>query len=636
MLNKNYSFILNYRNRNNVSNKIHFCLFLVLFTTCYSVNAQENLIVNTLGRETISLNGTWHYIIDPYGTGFYDYRYNEKKADDKSAYWNLPVANTSDLVEHGYNDKYSIKVPGDWNSQDKIFQYYEGIVWYQRNFDITDLKNNKKYFLYFGAVNYEADVYLNGEKIGFHKGGFTPFNFEIPKALLKEKGNFLVLKVDNLRHPDEIPTVNTDWWNYGGITRDVKLVITPEVFVKQYGIHLDQNQDILLSKKNNKFNISGSIKLNKPALESKVTLEIPELKTKKVFSLNGDSLSFNFQIKNLKLWSPKNPKLYQINIFYNGEKITDQIGFRKIETSGKKILLNGKPLFLRGICLHEEIAEDMRRAYSKKDAEHLFGWVKDLNANMARLAHYPHNEYMTKLADSLGILIWSEIPVYWTIQFENKAVLENANNQLKEMIYRDQNRASVIIWSVGNETPVNPTRTNFMSTLAINAKKIDNTRLISAALQVQHSKGNVNLVDDPLGQYVDLVSINEYIGWYDGLPDKARSAIWETVYDKPLFFSETGAGAKGGFHADKETRWSEEFQEWYYKEQIHMLKNNMPENFSGLSPWILVDFRSPRRNNPETQEGWNRKGLIDNNGVKKKAFSVLKDYYDSMQQLEEN
>jgi beta-glucuronidase len=175
-----------------------------------------------------------------------------------------------------------------------------------------------------------------------------------------------------------------------------------------------------------------------------------------------------------------------------------------------------------------------------------------------------------------------------------------------------------------------------MSTLAINAKKIDNTRLISAALQVQHSKGNVNLVDDPLGQYVDLVSINEYIGWYDGLPDKARSAIWETVYDKPLFFSETGAGAKGGFHADKETRWSEEFQEWYYKEQIHMLKNNMPENFSGLSPWILVDFRSPRRNNPETQEGWNRKGLIDNNGVKKKAFFVLKDYYDSIQQLEEN
>ena len=122
MLNKNYSFILNYHN--NVSNKIHFCLFLFLFTTCYSINAQENLIVNTLGRETISLNGTWHYIIDPYGTGFYDYRYNEKKADDKSAYWNLPVANKSDLVEHGYNDKYSIKVPGDWNSQDKIFQYY--------------------------------------------------------------------------------------------------------------------------------------------------------------------------------------------------------------------------------------------------------------------------------------------------------------------------------------------------------------------------------------------------------------------------------------------------------------------------------------------------------------------------------
>jgi beta-glucuronidase len=407
-------------------------------------------------------------------------------------------------------------------------------------------------------------------------------------------------------------------------------VVTSDVFIEQYGLHLDQDQDILLAKKNTKFKISGIIKLNKTVSQSKITLEIPELKITKEYSIDGDSLSFNLTSKKLKLWSPENPKLYNISLSYNGEKITDKIGFRKIETSGKTILLNGKPVFLKGICLHEEIAEDIRRAYNKKDAEHLFRWVKDLNANMVRLAHYPHNEYMTRLADSLGILVWSEIPVYWTIQFENKTVLDKANNQLKEMIYRDQNRASVIIWSVGNETPVNETRTEFMSTLAIKAKKLDNTRLISAALQVQHTKGDVYLVDDPLGEYVDIVSINEYIGWYDGLPEKANTTSWEIKYNKPLFFSETGAGAKGGFHADKETRWSEEFQEWYYKNQIEMFKNNMPENYSGLSPWILVDFRSPRRNNPETQEGWNRKGLIDNNGVKKKAFYILKAYYDSI------
>lgn len=629
MFKKNLSVFLSmYKNR--ILKHSRFWLSLFLFASFYSIHAQENLIVNTFGRETISLNGTWHYIIDPYGTGFYDYRYKEKSEDDKSAYWNVPETKKSSLVEYGYNDTYSIKVPGDWNSQDKIFQYYEGIVWYQRDFDIADLKNNKNYFIYFGAVNYVADVYINGKKIGSHKGGFTPFNFEVPKELLKEKNNFLVVKVDNTRHHDEIPTVNTDWWNYGGITRDVKLVVTPDVFIEQYGLHLDHDQDILLAKKNNKFKISGIIKLNKTVSQSKINLEIPELKITKEYSIDGDSLSFNLTSKKLKLWSPENPKLYNISLSYNGEKITDKIGFRKIETSGKTILLNGKPLFLKGICLHEEIAEDIRRAYSKKDAEHLFRWVKDLNANMVRLAHYPHNEYMTRLADSLGILVWSEIPVYWTIQFENKTVLDKANNQLKEMIYRDQNRASVIIWSVGNETPVNETRTEFMSTLAIKAKKLDNTRLISAALQVQHTKGDVYLVDDPLGEYVDIVSINEYIGWYDGLPEKANTTSWEIKYNKPLFFSETGAGAKGGFHADKETRWSEEFQEWYYKSQIEMFKNNMPENYSGLSPWILVDFRSPRRNNPETQEGWNRKGLIDNNGVKKKAFYILKAYYDSI------
>jgi beta-glucuronidase len=593
------------------------CVWLADHSFC-----QQELIANVSSRKTISLNGKWQYIIDPYETGFYDYRYQEKNENDPEAYWNTDIPkNKTDRKEHGYSDKYTLNVPGDWNSQSPKFLYYEGTVWYKKSFDFSQSNSGDRIFLYFGAVNYRADVYLNGKKLGMHKGGFTPFNFEIPPALLKAKGNFLVVKVDNKRLKDEIPTLNTDWWNYGGITRDVTLVMLPKNFIQNYSIRIAKE-----SGTGNDKTVEGWIKLNKSAgTNEQVVLEIPELKFRKDIAATNDSVAFNSKIDQLQMWSPANPKLYQVVITSNNEKIKDKIGFRTVEVQGKQILLNGKPLFLRGICVHEEIPQRIGRAYSRQDALQLLKEVKELNGNMVRLAHYPHNENMTQMADSIGILVWSEIPVYWTIDFGNAEVLEKAKGQLKEMIDRDHNRPSVIIWSVGNETPINNTRTNFMKELVATARKLDNTRLISAALE-SHTENNAHIIDDPLGEFVDLVSVNEYLGWYGGLPSDCRSATWQLKYNKPLFFSETGAEALGGFHGDSLTRWSEEYQEWYYREQIQMMKR-MPDNFIGLSPWILNDFRSPRRNNPIFQEGWNNKGLVSHDGKKKKAFYVLRNYY---------
>lgn len=615
--------------------KSAFILLLTILNPLYT-NAQDDLIINTQGRKTVSLNGTWHYIIDPYETGFYDYRLRERRETDGGAYWNkfVPKKKT-DWTEHGYQAPYNIQVPGDWNSQDPQFLYYEGTVWYQRNFDTPEATYGEDVYLYFGAVNYEAHVYLNGKKLGMHKGGFTPFNFKIPAALLKDKDNFLVVRVNNERHQEEIPTVNTDWWNYGGITRDVKLVVVPQQFIQQYHIQLAQDQDIIKSQQLKEYDIKGWVKLNEAVTDAEVSIEIPELKVKKQYKVTGDSLKFEFDVKKVSLWSTDNPKLYDITLTLNGNPVADKIGFRKIEVDGEKIMLNGKQIFLRGICIHEEIPQEVRRAHSKKDAAQLFGQVKELHANMVRLAHYPHNEYMPRMADSLGILVWTEIPVYWTIDFGNPEVLKKAQKQLKEMIVRDRNRASVIIWSVGNETPVSETRTQFMSTLVKDAKKWDPTRLVSAALEVGYNEGK-NYVDDPLGEYTDIVALNEYLGWYGGLPDACKTAQWETKYNKPFFISETGAGAKGGFHDEKEMRFSEAYQKWYYEEQIAMFKERFPDNYSGVSPWILADFRSPRRNNPDYQEGWNRKGLIDNKGNKKLAFYVLQQYYKELKEKAEH
>ncbi|WP_243751636.1 glycoside hydrolase family 2 protein [Niastella caeni] len=586
--------------------------------------SQTNLITGIAARKTTSLNGAWQYIVDPYGTGFYDYRYQERKENDREAYWNTdePV-NKTERKEHKFTDKYILQVPGDWNSQAEKFLYYEGIVWYKKSFDFTRTSAANKVYLYFGAVNYEADVYLNGKKLGKHKGGFTPFNFEVPDSVLKATGNYLVVKVDNTRHKDEVPTVNTDWWNYGGITRDVQLIEVPQAFIQDYSLHIKKGASLKTSKN---IPVEGWVQLNGGQSSKEVIVEVPELKIKKAFPVTGDKVAIQFNLPAVQLWSPQTPRLYTVVISTNTDRIEDKIGFRTIEVVGKQILLNGNPLFMRGICIHEEIPRQIRRAYNKQDALQLLGLAKELSCNMVRLAHYPHNENMARTADSLGILVWSEIPVYWTIDFNSTEVFEKARTQLAEMITRDHNRASIIIWSVGNETPVKPVRTNFMRNLISAARSLDSSRLVSAALEVNYQPG-VNKIDDPLGEYVDIVSFNEYLGWYAGLPDRCRTAKWEFAYNKPFFISETGAETLYGFHGDSLTRWSEEYQEWFYREQVAMLKR-MPDNFAGLSPWILCDFRSPRRNNQTFQEGWNNKGLIDQQGRKKKAFAVLKAYYD--------
>ena len=256
------------------------------------------------------------------------------------------------------------------------------------------------------------------------------------------------------------------------------------------------------------------------------------------------------------------------------------------------------------------------------------GWAKELNCNFVRLAHYPHNEHMARLADAMGIMVWEEIPVYWSIQWTNTETLANAKKQLSDVISRDQNRASVVVWSVANETPISEARTKFLKSLVDEARSLDGARLVSAAMEVHTDADDPlhKIVDDPLAEFTDLVSFNQYTGWYDGLPEKIDRLRWSIKYQKPVFVSEFGADAKQGSHADALTRFGEEYQEDVYKRTLPMLER-IP-GFSGCTPWILCDFRSPCRLLPGIQDGWNLKGLIGHDGEKKKAFLVLKSFYD--------
>jgi len=599
-------------------------LTLFMITSTNFLFAMEPQITNIGNRTSMTLNGVWKYVVDPYQTGYYDYRRDARDqqanpSNSESLFLGYKAQDPSERVEYDFDKSDNILVPRDWNSQKEKLFYYEGSVWYYKAFDYAVPTNGNRQFIYFGAANYEADVYLNGKKLGKHVGGFTPFNYEIT-GKLNPKGNFVIVKVDNTRGLEKVPTINTDWWNYGGLTRDVKIVEVASTFIQDSYIQLVDNDKNTIEVS---VILNGSGKANQP-----VIIEIPEAGIKASCTSDSEGKAkTNIPAKNLKLWSPENPYLYEVKLTHNSEILTDKIGFRTLETKGKDILVNGKSVFLRGICIHEENGVRGGRAYSVEDARMLLGWAKELGCNFVRLAHYPHNENMTRVADELGIMVWSEVPVYWTIQWKNPETYANAHNQLTDMITRDKNRASVIIWSMANETPVSADRTEFLTKMIETTRLMDPVRFVSAALERHTKEGSVNtqVIADPLQELVDVISFNEYIGWYDGLPEKCKTAEFDIQFDKPVMVSEFGGDASQGNHGSKDARWTEEFQEDLFKETLKML-NKIPQ-LRGVTPWILADFRSPRRVLPDIQDGWNRKGLISETGDKKKAFFVLQDFY---------
>ncbi|HWB28336.1 MAG TPA: glycoside hydrolase family 2 TIM barrel-domain containing protein [Chitinophagaceae bacterium] len=555
------------------------------------------------------MNGKWQVIVDPFNAGAGNW---------KPVWKDQHPTGKNDFYEYAFTNKITLNVPGDWNHQKPSLLYYESTIWYKKTFTIKPAEG-KKYFLYFAAVNYECDVYINNQYAGSHEGGFTPFQFDITGEI--KDTNSIIVRVNNQRKPDNIPAMNYDWWNYGGITRDVMLIETPATYISDYCIGL---------AKNTNDTITGWIQLAGENTTQSITLRIAGLQIDKTLTPGAmGRATFSIAAKP-GLWQPGNAVLYKVAISCGADKITDNIGFRNISVSGTDILLNGKPVFLRGINIHEEIPQQRRRAWSAADARQLLNQAKELGCNFVRLTHYSHNEHMVRLADSMGIMLWEEVPLWQNIQFTNPAILNKADTMLKEMITRDKNRCSIIMWSMSNETSPTPARTQTITAMAEFTRSIDDTRLITSAINDARVEGNNITINDPLCNVLDVIGVNEYLGWYTPWPAKPQEMAWHNLYNKPLIMSEFGAESLYGNHgsADSNGYWAEERQEQVLKEQVAMFKN-IPF-LRGTCPWILADFRSETRLQPVYQQGWNRKGLLSDKGLKKKAWYVINAYYNEL------
>lgn len=580
--------------------------------------AQARPLLHLPARRKQSLDGPWRYILDPYDAG-------RRGNNQRRTFWrNFRPPATGPLVEYDWASSPEMTIPADWNSHAPELLWYDDTIYFRRDI-LGAAPPGHRRILAFEGANYHSQLWLDDQPIGSHEGGFTPFAVDITDRLADGATHGLTVAVDSRHHPEAVPTDYTDWQNYGGITRSVWLVDVPETHIADWFIRLEGNR------------IVADVTVAGPARAGQaVTVSMGPLRLTGDTDADGQIRLSAARPRGLSLWSPDAPTLHDVAIIAAGERLQERIGLRTIATRGRELLFNGHPLYLRGIAMHEEpIGPIGTRRMTEADARRLLEEAKALGCNFVRLAHYPHSEVTLRLADELGLIVWAEIPVYWEhIRYDSAHTLSLARSMQADMIRRDRNRCSIGLWSVANETPITDERNAFLRTLVADARALDSTRLITAALNKNVDVGgaedgaSVFTVTDPLGADLDVLAVNQYEAWYSSrTPDQIAQVSFATPYEKPLMFSEFGADALAGHHGPREHLWTEEFQAWLFEETLKMVERT--PGCVGLSPWLLKDFRSPRRWHGRYQQFWNRKGLISETGTRKLAFSVLRAHYEA-------
>lgn len=541
----------------------------------------------------ISLNGNWFCEVDKKDIGKKENWFNYNSFESKK-----------NLTE--------IKIPISFNTL-KEYENFEGIFWHYYLFDFDQQNKDMDVFIEFEGSNYFTEVWLNNKFLGDNEGGFLPFKFKIKKiGLLKSKSNFLTVRVDNIRRKDGIPALFFDWFNWGGIYRDVNLII-----LKKNRLEKVRIKTLLPSRKKSLIRISYRIK---GSLNFKWSIIEPDKKDDNIPIASGtkqnqDNIAIT--INNPKLWTPDSPKLYKLIIkpidSGNEREILFQtkFGIRQIETKGIYLYLNKQRIKIKGASLHEEYMPYGRTIpYEKREVD--IKNMKSFGFNALRTAHYSHDEKLMDAADKLGILILEEIPLWGFCDFGNPKTFKLAAKMLKRLIERDYNHPSVIWWSVGNEVPIQqPNCSRFMRRLMEWVRMHDDTRLVTYV--------SYKFFIDLTQRKADIAAVNVYLGWYYARVNQLNfmaDAMRAIAPKKPWIFTEFGAGAKIGFKAGwkNQVKFSEERQVRVLNYTIRTL--NSKDYIAGWFIWIYRDFRSLMRTN-QYQQGYNRKGIVSEKNERK-------------------
>lgn len=576
-------------------------------------------------RDTLSLDGLWKYLIDPSGRGDGWLEYHRRRSSDPDLDW-----------MRGYERLAwrEMRIPGSWNLVDPALQWYEGIVWFAREFDLPKEWAGKHVCLRFGAVNYHAKVWLNEEPVGEHEGGYTPFEIMVTGSL-KPTGNLLVVKVHNRQLPDSTCPI-LPMMNYGGIYRSVSLVATGPARIRWLAVLPELDERLERAVLTIRFEVQNTSDRD---LHLELVLRIIDPDGRLVASPRGiveakaagiAEGALTVAVERPDLWDVASPRLYRAEASLEGpegalDAVRPTFGIRRVDVRDGRIHLNGRPVFLRGICKHDEYP-GLGRTIPDEIYRSDFRIIRELGANAVRLAHYPHDERETQLADELGLLLWEETLMVWNVDFSNPAVHRKVCQQLEELVRRDINHPSVILWSLGNEIPTTtPEAEQCLRSEIEVVRRLDPTRLMTFAtwpLDVAANK--------PLG-LVDVISFNKYRGWYypnvAGIVDDIQE-YHDAHPAKPIIVSEFGAGSVRGFHSESRDRWSEEYQEWVLDQNLQAMRSS--SWLCGCFVWNLVDFADPTRPYTVFEPFLNNKGLLDEYRREKKAYGTVRRHYTEL------
>jgi len=562
---------------------------------------------------TTDLNGIWHFAIDQ------DPEYHRHED------YSRPVS-----LRHWEQ----VHVPGCWNRYADRYDFYEGVAWFVREFEVETLPPEQVAMLSFGGVNYIADVYLNGQHVGTHEGGYTAFVLDVSGAIRQGK-NRLAVRVDNRHLKIRLPAV-LGWYNYGGIHRDVSLTITPCVQIRNVRITARPTGD----------GADGSVSINTTPRDNTLTVAA------RICNAAGDCVwqaerdnraewALPFAFEKAYPWSPETPNLYTCTVeIRNGNTILDQhgctFGIRSLGTSDQQILLNGVSTTLRGICyLYDHpltgVAFDPQVVRRDLDDLHALG------VNCLR-SHFPVTDAFLDECDNRGMMLWLEVPIYCVAPpsedtgsvFAEDSVQALALQMLREMVEQAANHPSVILWSVGNECNTDhPESLAFFKACVGQVRALDDTRLISYAALY----GGVGCVTD----LVDIIGINEYWGWYDRisfdgstegaavlpieLPELEACLAEQSKLGKPLLLTEFGADAVPLYLSSSCELWSENYQAELLGTQFGVAAR-FPA-VCGTFPFLYADYRDPSKPINNYWHGINYKGIVDYHRNRKLAWKTV-------------